>query len=112
MGIRQVIVVSDEEMGLLVDYEWPGNVRELQNMVERALILRKNDILSFRPLLNESKSITEMTANISLNDSMTLAITEALKKTNGRISGSNGAAAILGINPSTLRSRMKKLSIS
>ena len=100
----------------LIDYDWPGNVRELENIVERALILSNNDTLSFDYIkrfdaqenlnqLNQNKEMETLDVVTSRYIERTLAITK------GKINGPGGAAEILGINPNTLRNRMKKLEI-
>lgn len=98
---------------------WPGNVRQLQHAVERAVIRAsmngKSDIL-FRPE-DENEDIPigtehqeEDLSNLdALNKNHIL---RALHKCKGRISGKYGAALLLGINPNTLRSRMKRMGIS
>lgn len=123
MGLKHVPEVTQKDMEHLQSYSWPGNVRELQNIVERALILRKGNTLEFNHLLPEVYKISAETFQKnneqkerldyagSLDASMAQIIIDALKKTKGRISGPKGAAELLGINASTLRSRMKKLGI-
>jgi transcriptional regulator with GAF, ATPase, and Fis domain len=111
MGIRNIPHVTDEDMELLLQYDWPGNVRELQNMVERALILQQDNVLCFRPLIVNNADQKEP-QKASLDESMSMIIADTLRKTRGRISGPNGAAALLGLNPSTLRSRIKKFGIT
>lgn len=102
----------------LMEYGWPGNVRELQNVVERALILNRNGMISFdhlglsptRPV--NSEGIGQETGDIkTLDEVVTLHIRRVLEATKGKIHGPGGAAEILGINASTLRSRMNKLCI-
>ena len=91
-------------------------MRELENVVEQALILNTNDTLSFG-CLNMTK--TEKNLELSnpdekletLSFAISRYIRRALAMTNGRINGKDGAAEILGINPNTLRNRMKKLGI-
>ena len=101
----------------LTDYDWPGNVRELENVVERALILDRTGPLNFDKVLlkQATHTVTDATCEHQpfpkLDEMMALHIRRALSNTNGRIHGANGAAELLGINPSTLRSRMKKLGI-
>jgi DNA-binding NtrC family response regulator len=98
-------------------YHWPGNVRELENVVERELILNKGEPLSFRLLAGGDEICApEMLAGLAhepanLDKATALHIQRALQKANGTVHGPGGAAAILGINPSTLRSKMKKLGI-
>jgi len=104
-------------------YDWPGNVRELQNIVERTLILNKmiadGSRLAFDPLPTRSPP----TENIALaeeddgsirplDEVMANHIQKALDQANGKVEGKNGAASMLGINPATLRGRMKKLNIA
>lgn len=108
MGIYVTPEISEEDMKLLTDYDWPGNVRELQNIVERALIFRKGNQLSFKDIMDP---LSVRIDSLALDDTMSIVIKEALDKANGKISGAGGAAEILNINPSTLRSRMKKLGI-
>lgn len=115
MGLREIPKISDLEIESLMDYDWPGNVRELKNIVERAMILGRDDNeLHFSKLL--SGKATSVYTDISnefksLEDNMLCHINNALKKTNGKISGPGGAAELLGINQSTLRHRMKKLGL-
>lgn len=115
MGRRTVPSISDSDMQLLVNYDWPGNVRELQNIIERAIILSKNDKIEIAPLLFPSKDNKKNHSRgesfVRLDECMSNNILSALKKTNGRINGPNGAAELLGVNPSTLRNKMKKLGI-
>ena len=102
---------------LLTSYSWPGNVRELENMVERALILHREGVLSFRQFLKTENSATPVLslarqeAPMDLNDAISMHIKHALEYANGKIGGPNGAAELLGMNTSTLRNKMKKLGI-
>jgi DNA-binding NtrC family response regulator len=101
----------------LMTYHWPGNVRELENVVERELILNKGEPLTFGLLAGADEvtppEILAGRANepANLDKATALHIQRALQKANGIVHGPGGAAAILGINPSTLRSKMKKLGI-
>ncbi|MCX7093737.1 MAG: hypothetical protein NTY50_09860 [Methylobacter sp.] len=78
-------------------YAWPGNVRELQNVIERVVILSQGPLLEIAPLSARGM------AGVQTERLRTL------EATNWQISGTKGAAAILGMNPNTLRSRMLKL---
>jgi len=95
----------------LRDYSWPGNVRELENVIERAVItssgprLRLADDLA-GPARNQVPAPLK-----SLQETEKDHIQRVLKQTNWRIDGAKGAALILDMNPSTLRSRMRKLGI-
>ncbi|MEQ9298333.1 MAG: sigma 54-interacting transcriptional regulator [Cyclobacteriaceae bacterium] len=97
----------------LIDYNWPGNVRELQNIVERALILNPKGSLSFSHLLYPGKSrIRPNGKTDNLDQIISSHIRNVLNKTSGKIHGAGGAAALLGVNPNTLRNRMNKLGIA
>ena len=106
-------------------YEWSGNVRELQNVVERALIVSKGSRLQFDLPTGDKIPGTDPTETLAVEPSLGLPYSEterlardranivaALRLTNGRISGVEGAAELLGIKPTTLASRMKTLGIS
>ena len=101
----------------LTRYNWPGNVRELENVVERALIMDRTGPLDFKDLLTKrsdhggSAAPAQREHFHKLDEMMSLHIRRALNLTEGKIHGPDGAAELLGINPSTLRSRMKKLGI-
>jgi transcriptional regulator with GAF, ATPase, and Fis domain len=98
-------------------YSWPGNARELQNVIERALIISRGEPMSFPNLAPvESATSDQITCHASnhhltLDEMMDHHIRQTLNLTNGRIAGKEGAADLLGINPSTLRGRMRKLGI-
>ncbi|MBE0595891.1 MAG: sigma 54-interacting transcriptional regulator [Desulfuromonadales bacterium] len=96
----------------LQHYDWPGNVRELENVIERAVINTGGLSLQLRDDLKNSLA-PGMTAGPrqTLEEVERGHIVQVLEETRGRIEGSQGAALILGINPSTLRSRMRKLGI-
>ena len=100
----------------LMDYQWPGNVRELQNVVERSLILNPKGPLTFEHMCLEPREkiyneVTDEEEIFNLDENVSRLIHRVLKKTNGRVHGPGGAADLLGLNPSTLRNRMRKLSI-
>lgn len=117
--------LTEAHSRLLISYDWPGNVRELQNAVERALILAQKGILQF------DLPLTEVTASPPTSDALpgpdgsspeiltdaelrqwevqnTLA---ALTKSGWKIHGEGGAAELLGLKPTTLLSRIKKLNL-
>ena len=101
----------------LLDYSWPGNVRELENVVERELILYPNEPLSFAGLgagaehEAQPASAFARSSQLRLDEINAGHIRRVLQMTRGVVQGKNGAAAILGIHHSTLRSRMKKLGV-
>ncbi|MCD6201721.1 MAG: sigma 54-interacting transcriptional regulator [Bacteroidales bacterium] len=109
--------LSPEAMDILMNYDWKGNVRELENVVERALILNPQGPLAFDYInqnhVQSELSIPARTGKWESLDMMTSRyIKRVLSSTGGRINGKNGAAEILGVNPNTLRNRMKKLGIT
>ncbi|MGO9018817.1 MAG: sigma 54-interacting transcriptional regulator [Syntrophobacteraceae bacterium] len=116
-GFPYIPVPAPGAMDLLMVHDWPGNVRELENAVERALILSKEQTVSFEdlnvPVKGEAHARTHDAPadTVSLDEAMSLHIKKVLKLTGGRVDGDRGAARILGINPATLRHRMRKLSI-
>jgi transcriptional regulator with GAF, ATPase, and Fis domain len=127
LGGRPLTVTADD-VELLTAYPWPGNVRELAAVIERAAILGNGRNLAVREALGPvapkpgRMSAKEWSARaatmVGVNESMTLDaamrahITQALRTTHGRIEGPFGAAARLGINPHTLRARMRKLGVN
>jgi len=108
---RKMDKVDRTALEKLRSYDWPGNVRELANILERAVILCEGGVLQQehigisiqRPIVNGE--ITNLEAAERAH------ILKALEKTGGVVGGSQGAAKLLGINRSTLWSRMKKLGI-
>jgi len=98
-------------------YDWPGNVRELANLLERAVILCQSDILELKHIavsrLKPAASGAEGLAEglPTLEEAERRLILRALEQTGGTLAGPNGAAQILGLNRSTLWSRMRKLGI-
>jgi transcriptional regulator with GAF, ATPase, and Fis domain len=100
----------------LLAYTWPGNVRELENVIERAIILNRGGALSFSDLGQQevkehSVPLTERTGSYNLDQTVSDHIRKVLNETKGRVEGNGGAAELLGINPGTLRHRMRKLGI-
>jgi DNA-binding NtrC family response regulator len=107
--------IAPGAVAMAMDYHWPGNVRELQNLIERALIINPLGPIVFEHL---NASVSQMepppepsSVEYNLNRAMAAHIGRVLGVTKGRINGPGGAAALLGVNPSTLRNRMKKLGI-
>jgi len=96
-------------------YDWPGNIRELENLVERALIMSNDGTLEAQHLSfgldNASGSVNPLPTSATLEDLERAHIQSMLTQTGWRIEGERGAAALLGLNPSTLRGRIRKLGI-
>jgi formate hydrogenlyase transcriptional activator len=108
MGIR-IRKVPKSIMDSLVRYPWPGNIRELRNVIERGVITSAGATLLVQlPEVARSRD----TGASTLADAERRLILETLKRTDGRVKGTRGAAEILGIKPSTLYSRMRKAGIS
>jgi transcriptional regulator with GAF, ATPase, and Fis domain len=106
--------VTEESIARLQAYAWPGNIRELQNVLERACVMATSptvDIDDALPVAIIADRIPSQGRVATLDDNERAHIRRALAATNGRIHGPRGAANILDINPSTLRSRMEKLGI-
>ena len=97
-------------MKALQDYPWPGNVRELENVIERSVILCPGPVLRLADKL-EVSTPPILSALITLEEMERSQILQILSDTRWRIEGKDGAAAILGLHPSTLRARMHKLGI-
>jgi formate hydrogenlyase transcriptional activator len=121
---RPVETISSETMNALSQYRWPGNIRELQNVIERSVILSSgpslhvpvaelysgtlpastNDAVPAKP--QRRIPVRSILAEVDRNQ-----IIRALKEANGRVGGSDGAAARLGLKRTTFITRMKKLGI-
>jgi formate hydrogenlyase transcriptional activator len=108
---RPDLELSPDSLDRLLRYPWPGNVRELQNVIERAVILSRTAMVTvdLQALAGDAPA-PESTAN--LVDMERRHILRVLESVHWRIYGVQGAAAQLGMNPSTLRSRMKKLGLA
>jgi len=106
--------ITPDGMQRLKDYPWPGNIRELQNVLERACVLARGPIVDVSTALgsgDEPTPETNPTADdriLTLDEHEQMQIRRALDEAGGKIHGPRGAAALLGINASTLRSRMEK----
>jgi transcriptional regulator with GAF, ATPase, and Fis domain len=108
---KQITNIPKETMKALQDYPWPGNVRELESIIERAVILCPGPVLHLVDKLKISSPAIS-SATRTLEDTERNQILKILTETKWRIEGKDGAAAILGIHPSTLRARLHKLEIA
>jgi transcriptional regulator with GAF, ATPase, and Fis domain len=101
----------------LMRYDWPGNVRELENLIERAMILHRGEPLRFDDLgTMKTADIgnvppTNDEEPLDLDTVVARHIRRALDRAGGKIHGPGGAGELLGVNPNTLRYKMKKLGI-
>ncbi|MCP4720081.1 MAG: AAA family ATPase [Desulfobacteraceae bacterium] len=112
MGLADLPKTMPGSIDHLMDYPWPGNVRELENMVEKEIILARDNLLTFSNFRKE-EDLTELTSgNMSLDKAMTKHIKKILNLTHGRVEGKGGAAELMDIHPRTLQSRMKKRGIA
>jgi transcriptional regulator with GAF, ATPase, and Fis domain len=120
---KRIDAIPKDVMATLSNYSWPGNVRELRNVIERATIITRGPKFMLADRLEDSTPESEYheidTGELlGDGDSETLAQSEynlilrTLKKVHWRIEGPSGAAELLRVHPSTLRSRMKKLGIT
>jgi len=107
---KKIVEIPEKAIKKLEAYSFPGNVRELENIVERSIILSTSERLTFDTTLFRTTTSGEHLFK-SLEENQKSHIIEALRRTNGRISGSRGASNLLQINNKTLVSRMKKLGI-
>jgi formate hydrogenlyase transcriptional activator len=107
---KAIDAIADDSMAALQAYPWPGNVRELRNVIERAMILTRGSTLQIKlghPALRPQAANTAGTLEEAERDH----ILRALERCGWRIRGSNAAAELLGIKPTTLESRIRKLGI-
>jgi formate hydrogenlyase transcriptional activator len=93
-------------------YLWPGNIRELEHVIERAVILTEGPELAVVDWLSPPSQAGNGEALLTLEELERDHIVRTLEHTNWRVSGEKGAAKILGLNPTTLEARMKKLGIT
>ena len=105
---KKITQVPRKTMEALQRHSWPGNVRELRNVIEHGAILTAGDTLRV-PMLDDAAPVG--TPQPTLADSERTLILRALESAGWHVKGPKGAAAALGLNPSTLYSRMKKLGI-
>ena len=110
---KKIVTVTNEALNALQDYHWPGNLWELESVIERAIISSRGGKLQILEHLEalhrdtaQDKSEVKNLADLERNH-----ILNALTKTVWRIEGDKGAAVLLGLNPSTLRGRIRKLGI-
>jgi formate hydrogenlyase transcriptional activator len=115
---KHIESIPSEAMEALKRHHWAGNVRELENFIERAVIITRGTHLEIplaelrtEPTANGEAKSEYSTRLVSIEELERTHINEILRHTGGQIGGSGGAAEILGLPVSTLRSRMKKLGI-
>jgi DNA-binding NtrC family response regulator len=115
---KKIEMVTTHTLNSLQGYHWPGNVRELESIIERAVITSQGTSLQVLDHFEVIQDVVEKSAGgIVGQEVKALAelehdhIRQVLQQTSWRIEGKNGAALLLGLNPSTLRARMRKMAI-
>lgn len=112
--------LSKDQKQLFMEYDWPGNVRELQNLIERAIIVSNNGKVNWQSIIplstsdNPAEESTESNRILTSKEMVEMEkdnILKALRQTQWKISGENGAAALLQLRPTTLTSKIKALGI-
>jgi transcriptional regulator with GAF, ATPase, and Fis domain len=107
---------TDADLRLLTAYPWPGNVRELGSVIDRAAILGNGRRLNIAaslgtPMPFETAGVPAKLGTESFDETVRKRIESVLETTQGRVDGPFGAAKILGLNPNTLRAKLRKLGI-
>jgi transcriptional regulator with GAF, ATPase, and Fis domain len=106
---KHIDAVADTQLNVLRAYRWPGNVRELQHVIERAVILTQGSQLALGDWFCDTTPAAGRMA--TLEEAERAHILKVLEQTDWRVSGKAGAAELLGLPPTTLESRMKRLAI-
>ncbi|MBX3331740.1 MAG: sigma 54-interacting transcriptional regulator [Nitrospira sp.] len=110
---KKIDRIPERMMTALQRYSWPGNIRELEHIIERAVILSEGPELEPIDWLSPtSGKVSGNGKSLTLEEIERQHIRDILEQTNWRVSGDKGAAEILGLKPTTLEARMKKLGIS
>jgi formate hydrogenlyase transcriptional activator len=109
---RRIETIPDDAMAALQRYSWPGNVRELENVLQRAIIIARNGVLMVGDAWLPAVESPVGAEDLRLVEVERRHIVRVLSNVRWRIEGSGGAAQMLGLKPSTLRSRMLKLGIA
>lgn len=113
---KKITSISKHVLEQIMNYDWPGNIRELEHVIERSIILSEDDILRqiYLPCRRLKDMITGPTSGPgikTMEENERDHIIDVLRKCNGRVAGYAGAAKFLGIPPSTLASKLKRLGI-
>ncbi len=112
---KKLTGLSDKVLKTMATYHWPGNIRELENLIERAVLLAKGTVIEEIAIpagqKKEGTAIREDLRPKTIDENERDHIISVLKKCNGRVWGAGGAAELLNVPPSTLKSKMKKLGI-
>jgi len=103
--------ITENTMQALSSYSWPGNIRELENVIERSVITSQGSQFDLGNWLQRHESAPSQKCAPTLAELEREHILKTLKSTNWKVSGNQGAARVLGLKPTTLEARMKKLGI-
>jgi formate hydrogenlyase transcriptional activator len=111
---KRIRQIERRSLDMMQRYPWPGNIRELQNVIERCVILAENEVLRLElgTLVSEIHQPETDSSAPAKSSGLKAEIEAALRETNGRVSGPKGAAALLGVPPTTLASRIRVLKIN
>jgi len=110
---KKIDTIRKKSIEALQEYSWPGNVRELQNVIERSLIIvDTNEFSVDKNWLSHEFQSSRRVGRVSGISTEQEQIEAALAQSNGKVSGAHGAAAKLGMPPSTLESRIRSLKIN
>jgi formate hydrogenlyase transcriptional activator len=108
---KRIEEIPETTMAALVQYHWPGNIRELHNLIQRAVVLSKDGVLS-NPLTAPTLPVMAPSAPTTLRESERALILRTLEQVGWVVGGPRGAARKLGVKRTTLNHRMRKLGIS
>jgi len=117
---REPISLTKQQLATLKSHDWPGNVRELKNAIERAVILTRGTRLRLDlaftpseppPVADMRPTSTDFVTDSEIREMEKANLLAALRHANGRLSGTGGAAELLGLKPSTLAYRLKKFNV-
>lgn len=114
---RKVTGIADKVMHSMMNYDWPGNIREFENIIERSVLLAKGNIIDnvTFPNMHKKEAVSfsiQHDRMKTIHENERDYIIDVLKKCNGKVWGIGGAAEVLNLPPTTLKSKMKKLGIN
>ncbi|MGD9295204.1 MAG: sigma 54-interacting transcriptional regulator [Roseobacter sp.] len=112
---RKVPMITEGTIQTLKKYDWPGNVRELANVIERGAIVSTGGKLQVEIMsapISDARSRSALLTEREIESMAAANLIACLRETGGKVSGRDGAAAILGIQPTTLYSRIKKMGLT
>ena len=112
---KNISGIAENALSRLQAYHWPGNIRELENIIERSVLLEKGSVIEnilLPTAVDAPRAAQQEDSKIrTIQENEKEHILSVLKKCEGRIRGTGGAAEVLGVPPTTLASKMKKLGI-